>query len=143
CQQMCCHEPELPVEDLNIDRAPAVRTERGIIRFGPVFLDLNIRQLERRGSPDEDSVPIRYADNVAQGTSKLHIAVGDDGHSLVMLVKFSERVTQKLELIVHHLRCRNCGIITRSSAQNAYFLERNEIRAVVMNLLGDGGRTLR
>ena len=58
-------------------------------RFGPVFLDLNIRQLEIvRGSPCEDGGPIRYADNEAQGTRKLHIAVGDDGHSVVILVKY-------------------------------------------------------
>ena len=62
-----------------------------------------------------------------------------------MLVNVVERITQKLELIVLHLRCRNCGIIRRgttSLAQDAYFLERNEIGLVGLNLLGDGGRPI-
>src|SRR5215510_7068370 len=101
---MRCHEPELPAVDLNIDGAPAEHRDdepgssRRYRRFGPVFLDLGIRQLEIvRGSSCEDDGPIRYADNEVQGTRKLHIAVGNDGDSVVMLTSVAERFTQKLE----------------------------------------------
>ena len=61
CDQMCCHEPELPVADFNIDGAPAHPTgELENNRLGQELLDLNIRQLETvRGSPCEDDGPIR------------------------------------------------------------------------------------
>src|SRR5262245_9509438 len=161
---MRCYEPELPVADFNIDGAPAEGTgekegahgfphrksyRKRKSRLGQEFLDLNIRQLETvRGSRCEDDGPIRYADNVAQGTRKLDIAVGDDGHSIVTSLRsVVERIAQKLELIVHDLRCRNFGIIRRgatcnSFAQDSNFLERNEIGLVGLNLLGDGFRTL-
>ena len=162
--QMRCYEPELPVADFNIDGAPAEGTgekegahsfprrksyRKRKSRLGQEFLDLNIRQLETvRGRLCEDDGPIRYADNVAQGrgTRKLHIAVGNDGHSVVTSLRsVVERIAQKLELIMHQPPLPE---FWDHSAWHHFLCARGLLpgaqrdRVVGLNLQGDGFRTL-